>query len=161
MRRWGEPDRKPDIAALEGSRELSHKSHENGWAAGSSCAVREAGNVPVSARCFEGAYLDLKGWHEAPHGGPTRTHRNPVVDPREVVTDDRLAFRIRHRLTAVVTYDRLILDLDPFTKNPVRHLGGIPRILIDRCSKPPPPRAVLTQLRIGFMTIPKRAAWKS
>jgi len=155
MRPWGEPDRKPDIAALEGSRELSHKSHENGWA-----AVREVGNVPASARCFEGAYLDLKGWHEAPHGGPTRTHGNPVVDPREVVTDDRLAFRIRHRLTAVVPDDRLILDPDPFTKNPVRHLGGIPRILIDRCSEPPPPRAVLTQLRIGFMTIPKGAAWK-
>jgi hypothetical protein len=121
---------------------------------------RQAGNVCVSAKCFEAIRLYLKGWHEAPNGGPTRTQGNPAIDPRQVVTDYCLTFRIWHWLTVAITHNRLIPDLDPFTKNPTWHLGRIPRILIDRCAEPPPPGAVLSQLGFGFMTILKRAAWE-
>ena len=56
MRRWGEPDKKPDIVGLEATvSSVAKDMRMRGLlgAAGSSCAVREAENVRVSARRFE------------------------------------------------------------------------------------------------------------
>jgi hypothetical protein len=102
---------------------------------------------------------DLKRRHEAPNDGPIRAYIYPIVYHSQIVTDHSLTLGIAHRLAMVITHNRLVFDLDPFTEDPVGYLGRIPRILIDRYSKPTPPRAILAHLSIGFMAVLDGAAW--